>query len=135
MSGRKKATSGSELRTTEVSSITSKAQCTRMVTAIKAWMRKESITSVDKLLSKPLQSMWMALAVSKELGTLETEVHRAAARTINELEQMHPLAIAAIDSICAVAMNARKRGELKSEISTPAGRAAVTRKQKAKVVQ
>lgn len=94
---------------------------------IREWMsRARPDWGVDRLLAHPLDSMLMSLRILCQRG-----LHPVEAQTMIDIiqgwESQRPLLVRSINEICAAALNARKRGELKPAQPTPATKAAATR--------
>jgi hypothetical protein len=122
---------GSERRQADVNSVTSGIGNGADVVQIRAWMlRERPDLGVDALLTRPLEAMLMALAVCQEQDRSSLQANHCA-RVRDALMGLHnefPTVFSEIDRVCRLAMNARKRGELRPHAASPAVRAAATKK-------
>lgn len=107
--------SGSEPQTVEVNLVTSKgAQRKQMSDALAEWKRTEAPTlSIDVLLTRPIDSVEMALAIVPEVGMFSESSAGEMLRDLQKLRAKYPELIDAINLVCARAMNDRKCGLLK----------------------
>lgn len=100
----------------------------RVVKLIKAWLKQHHPTwGVDRLLSNPFLAVTMAEAVMVELGRAVAGRHSLTSMMV-EWAQGHPTAAEEIKAICRDAMNGRKSKQIKPSKSSPASRAAETRR-------
>jgi hypothetical protein len=122
MSKPKSGAAGSQRRATEVKSLTSNS---RLVSEIDRWRRKHENTpsSIDVLLAHPFMALEMSLRVGVTLGWIRpaaANVIRSSMRWWDANHQNEP-EVRAINAICGAALNARKRGLLKSIPRQPKG--------------
>jgi hypothetical protein len=83
---------------------------------------------VDRLLTRPRDSMVMALCVARVKSLAPAEQITRAQILLGKMRDQCPDAIGAINLVCRIAMNARKQGKLHPHASSPATKAAQTRK-------
>lgn len=100
-----------------------------IVKDINEWMRLNCPgDGVDRLATRPIDFALMALAV-KWLHTDQPRQQIERTRCLlQELRETCIVAIADIDGICRIAMNARKQGKLHPHEPSPGTKAAQTRR-------
>jgi hypothetical protein len=117
MSKPKSRAAGSHRRAVEVKPVTSKNGATRaaVVGEIAKWLHEipSAPSSIDALLSRPIDAMLMSLYVGARLDRIPHQITANLAEQLRGWTVVHAKSIDAINEICAAAMNARKRGLLK----------------------
>jgi hypothetical protein len=111
-----KSKPGSEPQTVEVKQLTSKNDRKRMSDALSRWKRIHAPRlSIDVLLTRPFDTLGMALSIGEELRTIPPSIATKIQRVLWQFQEDHQESIAVINEICARAMNDRKRGLLKPQ--------------------
>jgi hypothetical protein len=97
----------------------------KRIAAVHRWMKKHCASDgVDALLTRPFDAAAMAMLILADEGANVGE----AIKTLQEWTRTYADIVQRIEGVCRVAMNARKRGELKPHATSPAKRANETRK-------